>query len=177
VYAEILKNRPLSGEFEEVNFGKSNHSLWVKFTDDEFIEWLGKFDIGWKNGFGIFEEKTNEPVILAGGILYKVDVKRRKLIFSTEENDIQGAIFYEKKDKIIANNDFKISIYSIDGKLEFSTERVSVGGIIFDKIENEIVFGRLNDLPEQWNQFTFDVEKRKFNAKWWVLKDHWPSGT
>ena len=42
--AEILTRPPISGQYEEHCFVVSGNTLWVKFMDDDYMEWVGVFE-------------------------------------------------------------------------------------------------------------------------------------
>lgn len=84
--AKILERSPLSGDFEEYSFIESgNNTLWVKFLDSEYLEWVGVFSQGgWKSNNIILPLPDNDLfLVVAGGQGYFVDPDARKI---TEKN-------------------------------------------------------------------------------------------
>ncbi|WP_434341120.1 hypothetical protein [Motilimonas cestriensis] len=60
--AEILNRAPISGQYEEHNFSVSGNTLWVKFFDSEYLEWVGVFSQSGWSSFNTVVQVPNEKL-------------------------------------------------------------------------------------------------------------------
>jgi hypothetical protein len=155
--AEIVFEKPLSGQFEEILFGSaSGNTLWIRFFDPlELVEWIGKFDCG---GFGGNKvTKTAEPdkfFVCAGGWVYFVDGTKRKLLGEPLREDcILDAIYDPVSGGVLAADWSTVSL------IKAGTEMWSVG-MGTDGIRNLALQGKvLKGLGE----FDYDGSEREFS--------------
>ena len=85
--AEILTQIPKSGDYPEKHFGENfNSQLWVKFVDNDDIEWVGCFPRQYENFDKVETNLTNETAfIIAGGKGFLVDIQKRELCYELDE--------------------------------------------------------------------------------------------
>lgn len=102
--AEILDRPPLSGDFEEHNFSKSGNTLWVKFFDEEYIEWVGVFSQSGWSSYNTVHRVPNEKLFLvvAGGQGYFVDPNKREIVSTTEWDGIDNIIYNKATGFLVA---------------------------------------------------------------------------
>ncbi|MDF7802031.1 hypothetical protein P4C99_21320 [Pontiellaceae bacterium B1224] len=170
--AEILEKQPLSGEFEEHCFCTSGNTLWVKFLDDQYIEWVGIFGCSeWPTFSTIIKlPNKNQFFIVAGGQGYFVDPNTREVIDQTEWDNISGALYNNNTDEIILTDGLRLALLK-ENKIHWVSERISADGIEFINQSNNIISGTLNDLTADWCEFKFDVFRREIKAQWEFYKN------
>jgi len=172
--AEILEKPPTSWFYEEHLFGNSMDLIWVKFLDDNYIEWVGAFDIWWRSPTNMIIQWKNKNlfVIIAWWQGYFVDTNKRKIILKTQKNDITNIIYNEYTKLFVLTNGLSLTVF--DGSNEiWSSERISADGIAFNKQEWPIVKWILDDLSKNGCLFTFNVSTKELKNQW-VLKDNFP---
>lgn len=103
--AAAFEKLPLSGDYDEYDFGESGgERFWVKFTDDEAREWCGKFSFGWKGKEGkVALLPGGKAFVLVGGQGYFIDIGARALLCRTRSltawkisSPFQGAICWPR---------------------------------------------------------------------------------
>lgn len=171
--AEILNRPPLSGDFEEHNFSESGNTLWVKFFDSEYLEWVGVFSRAGLSSFSAVLRVPNEEqfLIVAGGQGYFVDPNKRSIVAKTDWDDIDNVIYNEETGYFVATDGLRLALFN-GPKLYWSGERISADGISFISQDGSIVKGILNDLSDDGCEFTFDAYTCDFSAAW-VLAENW----
>jgi hypothetical protein len=171
--AEILTQPPISGEYEEHNFMVSGNPLWVKFMDDECLEWVGIFEKSeWKSTNSVIELPNQKNyLVIAGGQGYYVNPNSRKIVNKTKWDDIESIIYNEESNSLIATDGLRLAIFK-GNEMVWSSDRISVDGINFKDQNGSLVRGALNDLTSEWCDFTFNVETRELNADW-IFNENW----
>lgn len=175
--AEILKSPPISGEYEEHNFSEGNDCLWVKFLDENSIEWVGIFD----NNYGtslktvIPVSKSSSVLVIVNGQGYTVDINERIIIKKTEWQDVESIIYNEETSLYLASN--SLGLMLLDGdKCIWTSERISFDGITFTNQAGHTVDGYLNDLSENGCKYSFNMITRELTTKF-VFKDSFEDST
>jgi hypothetical protein len=176
--AEIVFEKPLSGEFEEVLFGSDRgNTLWIKFSDlGGLNEWIGKFGVG---GLGAGRvTKVEEPdrfLISAGGFAYLVDATDRKLISQFCDQDACDIAYDFKRKMLIVADYTKLSWIEFGQQVSFS-RKISVDGIYDLKVEGNILTGlAIADYGGDEKRFKFDLDTLKILGRenvstkkpWW----------
>src|SRR5271155_4112150 len=118
--AEIVYEKPFSGDFVEVPFGSGlGNTLWVKFSDlNGLNEWIGKFEDG--NHSGRRVAKIAEPdkfFVSAGGFAYFVDATHRKLLPSYQKNNVLDIVYDSPKDLLIVGSHNSLNWIDADDKV------------------------------------------------------------
>jgi hypothetical protein len=145
--AEIIRERPASA-IPEVAFDAYGNCLWVLFEDDEYRQWCGIFGAGDLQYEGKLQKLSSiDFMVLVAGRLYRVDANCRKLIFASDERMLTDAVYDSKRDLIIACDWTNLLCYDSHG-LKWQSNRVSLDGISLDRIDEDCVYGTVNDLSD-----------------------------
>lgn len=164
--AELLHGPPISGKYEEHNFAESGDTIWVKFFDEEWLEWCGVFSPGWCSGSSVHKVPGKaEFLVLAGGQGYFVDPNKRKIISKTETDNIVAVIYITESEVFVVSDGLCVGILYGD-KIEWRTNRISVDGIKFTRSQGVTVEGILNDLTEEGGPFKLNVVTGEIEAPW-----------
>ena len=173
VRAELVFEKPLSGEFEEVLFGSGlGNTLWVRFSDKHEIgQWIGKFDCGAHGGNKV--AKCAEPdkfFVCAGGWFYFVDATSRKLLEEPcHDQNFHDAVFEPASGGVLVADWSTISL--IKGKTKVWSVAIGSDGIRNLKLEDDTLRGVGEfDYNGTEREFTINVGTRK-------LKVGRPTGT
>ena len=168
--AKILTRPPLSGDFEEHNFSTSGNTVWVKFFDEKYLEWVGVFSQSGWSSYNVVLRVPNETLFLvvAGGQGYFVDPNSRKIVSVTEWDNI---IYNEESGFLVVSDGLRIALFQ-GPKLHWSGDRVSVDGIEFTGQSGPVVKGILNDLTDDGCEFSFNASTCEFKAEW-IFSEHW----
>lgn len=171
--AEILEYPPQSGEYEEHIFSTSGNTLWVKFFDEDYIEWVGVFSLSEWSSFNAVLRIPNEKLFLvvAGGQGYFVDPIKREIVSTTNWDGIENIIFNEDTGLLVATDGLRLALFK-GPQLQWSGERVSADGISFTGQSGPVVSGVLNDLTSEGCKFTFNANTFEFKASW-VFAENW----
>lgn len=171
--AVILDQPPLSGDFEEHDFSKLGNTLWVKFFDEEYLEWVGVFSKSEWSSFNTVIRVPGEKLFLvvAGGQGYFVDPNARKIASATEWDGIDNIIYNEETGLLVVTDGLCLALFC-GPNLVWSGERVSADGISFTGQSGPIVKGVLNDLTDEGCEFTFNANTYEFKAEW-VFAENW----
>lgn len=171
--AEILNRPPISGKYEEHNFSVSGNTLWVKFFDSEYLEWVGVFSQSGWSSFNTVVRVPNEELFLvvAGGQGYFVDPNKRSIVSQTEWEGISNIIFNEATGVFVATDGLCLGLFKGASSI-WHSERISADGISFTGQEGYLVNGVLNDLTTEGCEFTFNINTHEIEAKW-VFSENW----
>lgn len=160
--AILLKNRPPSGELDELWFDAQGETISVKFEDQDYLEYCGIFGGGFGNRSDLaWFDKFAFVISIGQG--YIIDIAERKLIHKTKRDDlvaVQGANF---KDYFVAHCNMELYVYGTD--LIWTSGRVSLDGIEFDEITNGVVKGRVRDFSD-WAEFELDLDTFQYKCDW-----------
>ena len=166
--AKILSRPPLSGDFEEHSFVESgNNTLWVKFLDSEYLEWVGVFSQGeWKSTNLVAPLKDeNLFLVVAGGQGYFVDANARKISAKTDWDMIEAIAYNEETDSFVATDGLCLAV--IEGTtMVWSGNRVSADGISIERQEGSVVYGKVNDLTDKGSEYSFNIKTKEFLCGW-----------
>jgi hypothetical protein len=164
--AELLLRPPISGQYEEHNFAVSGNTVWVKFFDEEWVEWCGVFSLGWCSGSSVCRvPEKKEFLVLAGGQGYFIDPNKRIINSKTKSNNIESVIYNNAIGWFVASDGLSVGILRGE-KIHWLTDRISLDGITFTKSEGVVVEGVLNDLSDDGGPFKLNVETGKIDAPW-----------
>ena len=162
--AEIIEERPLSGEFDEVLFGSDKgDTLWVKFSDQNGInEWVGKFGV---RGFGTARViKFEEPdlfIVALRSSAYLVDATNRKLINEYQNDNALDITYDDKRKTLLVADHTDLHWVEFGGKRLFN-RKISVHGIRELMIEGNILSGLgYANYDGEEKRFTFDLDQLK----------------
>ena len=145
--AEIIRERPASA-IPEVAFDAYGNCLWVLFEDDDYRQWCGIFGAGNHNYEGKLQKLRNDDfLVLVAGRLYRFTANDRKLCVASEERLLTDAVYDHKRDLVIACDWTKLFCYDSQG-LKWQSKRVSFDGITLDRIDDDCVYGMVNDLSD-----------------------------
>lgn len=165
--AEVVFEKPLSGEYEELLFGSAlGNTLWVLFSDQHGIgQWIGKFDCGAYSGNKV--TKYAEPdrfFVCAGGWFYFVDATNRKLLEEPHRDDcIHDAIFDPISGGVLVADWSTISL--IKSKSKVWSVAVGTDGIRNLKLEGDILHGIGEfDYNGSEQEFTLKVSTRELKV-------------
>jgi len=94
--AEILNQTPTSGDFPEIHFGQTfNSRLWIKFTDNNFQEWVGCFPRPYQTFDKVLTDTANETAfIVAGGQGYLIDISTRELLHEMDDIPVIESVIH-----------------------------------------------------------------------------------
>jgi hypothetical protein len=165
----ILQTRPDSGTYDEFEFSNSNELLWVKFVEDSFETWIGKFKLGMKiNKCKIVTiENTSYVIILSGGIIDVFDFDRKVILNSSKIDHYEDIHYMPVLDVLVATDGLRLFIMNpITLMSNWTSKRISWDGVSFDRYEERLIFGILNDLSPDGTEFEFDVTNRYLKAKY-----------
>lgn len=162
--AEIVFEKPLSGEFEEVLFGSdSGNTLWIKFSDaDGLNEWIGKFGVGgWGSGRITKVQEPDRFLISAGGFAYLVDATDRKLVSQFCDREARDMAYDFKRKMLIVADYTKLNWIELGKKVSFS-RTIAVDGIFDLKVEGNILTGlAIANYGDDQKKFQFDLDTLK----------------
>ncbi|MDD6796198.1 MAG: hypothetical protein PUE01_12455 [Clostridiaceae bacterium] len=159
IKAEVI-SQPLSGAYDEVIFDysssfKSSYWGWIKFTNDDYTEWIGEFR-GQAIGVEI-SEKFNNVLILTSDCLYMLDRKTHKVIEMKDDLDF-NQITLSTKDEYILGSSYDIGI--IKDSLERIKYIESLSGLCcikFEKWQDDKLLFSCEDYGEgDFLNLTFD---------------------
>ncbi|MBL7665167.1 MAG: hypothetical protein JNM93_08540 [Bacteriovoracaceae bacterium] len=167
--ASLLNTIPVSGSFTEVNFGTSedNNLVWILFEDELSEPWIGKFSSG-RSGKSKVECVLDELFfVIANGQGYFIDAKLRKVLTKSKDDTLYSFVVVKPNNQIIATDGLCLIALSKDGT-DWSTERFSLDGVIFDTVTSDEILGRyffLDDNEKDWPKFKFSIQKRNFELE------------
>jgi hypothetical protein len=131
MFAEFIE-KPISGRWPEKHFGETtDYATWVKFTGDNFVEWVGSFNPfgGTLSALLVFED-AGKVFVITSGTGYLIDVNIRMQITSHVIRGIHTAVKDERRQGIIFSNDSCIRRLDIQGNISILSDKY-----IFDEIE------------------------------------------
>lgn len=166
--AKILNRPPLSGDYEERSFVESgNNTLWVKFLDSEYLEWVGMFSQSeWKStNLVIPLEDKKLFLVVAGGQGYFVDPDAREISAKTDWDMIEEIVYNPETNSLVATDGLCLAV--IEGtSMVWSGNRVSADGISIEKQEGSVVSGKVNDLTDKGCEYSFNIKTKEYICSW-----------
>jgi len=160
--AELVKERPISGEYEELVFDASGDSTCVKFEDSEYIEYLGIFGIGIGNNT-IVAQNNDRAFIISKGQGYVFDINERKVIHKSEEDNLLEVVSPNYNQYFVAYDSFSLFVFK--DNLVFENKRITSDGIKIISMENAIIKGQVCDFID-WVDFSLDLSTMDYNCEW-----------
>jgi len=161
--AEILTQIPVSGDFQEIHFGKTFKSqLWIKFIDNNFQEWVGCFARSYQTWDKVLTDEANETAfIVAGGQCYLIDISTKELLHHLNEDSVIESVIQTTNPKR-----FLVSIcnciYIFDNKklIKHYKPPFIVDGIYFTAQKEQKAIGHLYSYENEKDffiGFSFDL--------------------
>lgn len=170
---EIIR-RPTSGEYEELCFNDTGSVLWVKFTTDDYLEWVAAFGLG-ENGITKVVEQGCFSLIVAQGQGYLVNRNSKQLILKEKEHpSIKSALATIDPDYIIYSTDVEIKVLK-EGIIIKEIAPEWVDGIEILKQEGKELKGQIFEISpnEFWNGMTLNLETFDLTIDLDVKIDYW----
>lgn len=162
--AEIVYEKPLSGEFDEVLFGSdSGNTLWVRFSDKHgIIEWIGKFGCGCYSAASVTKAIVPDKfLVCAGGFAYLVNATTRELVSRYCEPSVQDAVYDSQRNVLVVANYNQLQLIEA-GKKAWASERIGVDVMRSLKIEGRILSGlAVVNYEDEESIFKFDLDELK----------------
>ena len=167
VMPEEFREIPLSGSYEEHDFGYRDQRCWLKFTDSQHIEWCGKFAPGAKAGSRkvLWFPNTREFLVLVDGQGYVVDSEQREVRAKTKSDMLEDAIMIPGQGLVAVTDGLTIGLVGRTGDI-WESKRLTFDGIAFNDASDDHVTGKLWDLTDDWCDFIFHVDERRIEAEW-----------
>ncbi|WP_207431451.1 hypothetical protein [Sabulibacter ruber] len=145
--AEILASTPPSGYYAERHFGEAFVSpLWVKFTDNDYEEWVGCFSRQNEPLDAVLTDTVNETsLVVAGGKGVLVDVHTKEVVSELENVPLITSAIHTIHPEyfLIGTSD---CIYSIDSGRNIKSIKPDfwVDGIYFTEQKGDCAIGHLS---------------------------------
>ncbi len=164
---EEFREVPTSGTYDERDFGEGDLRCWIKFTDSQYVEWCGKFQPGAKPGHRriLWLPRSRDFFILADGRGYIVNADSRQLLAKTQSDMLDDAVVIPVRGVVAVTDGLTVGLFGRAGDI-WESERISYDGISFDRVCDDRVIGKLNDLTDDWRDFSFHVGERRIEATW-----------
>ena len=163
--AEIVYEKPASGDFTEISFGSDRgNTLWIRFADrDGLHEWIGKFGCGYSSSL-MRVSPAGQPdhfIIVAGGFAYVVDATRRQLLNHCARERIRD-ITYDPETRHFIAADTHLRIIE-DGREIWTSPRLALDRIENLRLQGRILTGQSAAIPgyEKSKPFALDLNTRE----------------
>jgi hypothetical protein len=161
--AEILNQTPTSGDYSEKHFGHTfNFQLWVKFTDNNFQEWVGCFSRPNQTFDKVLTDNANETAfIVAGGQGYLIDISTRELLHEMEDiHVLESLIHTTNPEYFLVGACYCIYIFDNRKLIKRYDPNFTVDGIYFTEQRDQKAIGHLSSYEYQQDLnvgFEFDL--------------------
>jgi hypothetical protein len=157
--AEIIRERPALA-IPEIVFDAYGNCLWVLFEDDDYRQWCDIFGAGDLQYEGkVTSLRDDEFMVLVAGRIYRVAAHRRVLMFASQERMLTDSVYDPKRDLIVGCDG--THLYCYDGKgLRWRSNRMSRFKISLDRLDEDCLYGTVNDLSDQVRSFTLWLDAR-----------------
>jgi hypothetical protein len=169
--AEILPYKPLPGKFQEKHYGSVfNSQFRVKFTDNNFKEWVGCFPKPYLALDKVLTNSTNETAfVVAGGQGYFIDISNRELIQEIENIPIlESLIHTNSPEYFLVSACYCIYIFDSKKLIQRYKPDFTVDGIYFTGQKGQKVFGHINSCENPLDLnigFEFDLKTKEISIK------------
>ena len=166
--AEILKTIPCSGEFPEKHFGTHfNSRLWVKFTDNDFQDWVGCFSKPYQIFDTVLTDFKNETAfVVAGGKGYLVDITNRELIYEIAEiPTIESAISTTNPDYFLVGACYTLYVMNKQGLVKTIDPDFITDGIYLIEQNKNVAVGHLFSGMYSDTNIGFELDLQTFELK------------
>lgn len=162
--AEIIHEKPPSGEYKEVLFGSdAGNTLWIKFADRNGIEeWVGKFGVGASTSMRVTRViGPDRFLVVAGGFAYLINATTRTLLNHYFAPYVLDIAYDPLRDEFIAG-DVYLRVIRNDEQI-WRSERIALDGINNMTIDGRILHGvAVTGFRGEEEAFEFDLDQRIF---------------
>lgn len=160
---KVLTCLPLSGEYEEYEYGSGGDLTAIKIMDENYLEYCAKFSVGINSKTKV-QQLGSVLFVIAGGKGYLFDLSKKCLI-----EDIQIANFTDVavslgKNYFIACNNTDLFVFDSAG-LVWSSDRISSDGININSVGDSSVVGQVYDFMN-WVDFRLDFDEFVYHCDW-----------
>jgi hypothetical protein len=161
--AEILNNTPLSGEFPERHFGENyNSGLWIRFTDNNYEDWVGCFSRPYQTFDKVLTNSTNETAfVVAGEQGYLIDISSKELLHAMENIHVLESVIHTiNPEYFLIGASYCIYIFDSKGLVKRYEPEFTVDGIYFTEQIGQKAIGHLYSYQFQTDLnvgFEFDL--------------------
>jgi len=167
--AEILNFTPISGDFTEKHFGEVfNIPLWVKFTDNNFEDWLGCFP-QLDQGFAkVLINSTNETaLVVSGGECYLIDISEKNLLYKTKDSPlIESVIYTTNPDYFLVGASYCIYVFDCKTLVKCFQPEFGTDGIYFTGQDGEMAIGHLYAYNIELEHYVgFELDLKTFEVE------------
>jgi hypothetical protein len=160
---EILTCLPISGKYEEYEYGSGGELVPIKILDNDYLEYCVKFSAG--IGPLSKAERIGEiAFVVAKGKGYLFDLSKRCLIEDIHIGNFSNVIAYPGKGYFVACTNTNLYVFDTSG-LVWLSERVSSDGIEISNIVDRVVCGRVFNF-EKWVEFKLDLSTFEYQCEW-----------
>jgi len=172
--AEIIYEKPASGEFTELLFGSDRgNTLWVRFADRDGVqEWVGKFGCGIRTVMRV--TKTAAPgvyIIVAGGFAYVLDATTRQLLNHYCDSSAEDIVYDTVTNQFIAA-DTHLQIIE-NGREIWRSRRIALDGVYGMSIEGRILAGNaVTGYEGEAEPFAMNLDTREFIKASTIFSDY-----
>ena len=162
--AKILPTPPLSGTYPEQQFDVCGNSTWVKFTDNDYTEWCGIFGGGGTNSsYVCIQPESGLAFVISAGQGFLIDIASRRLLYKPDNEFLLEALFIPGTNRIVACDWTNIYVISDHG-IDWDSGRISFDGINFANLSGNTLTGSVNDLSEDWPEFSLNLETLEYSC-------------
>ena len=167
MFAEFIY-RPTSGQYPEKHFGAiSPNCLWVKFTDEDYIDWVGSFLQGW-DGYGTFIinlDKQGKVFVVAGGQSFLIDISTRLLLNKQEISDTKSAILNDDQTTIYFSGGYDLQFLDLDGNVSVLFDHYYFDDIKLIEIKDNKLYAKYWHYQSDTEPFNFEINLQTKEVK------------
>jgi hypothetical protein len=186
---ELLRTIPISGSIREQQFmASAGANAWVKFTNDDGVEWVGVFGSGESSRFytaiPFADDRGRSALIVAGGQGYVVDTASAQLLRRTPWQYSKAAIGVPERECVLVADDTTMwAVSRHDDRPIWKREpawydfgetdqlnRVALDGIVFDVATSHDVRGKVWQ-GDGWYAFRVHMPTLEFVTESFVTSE------
>lgn len=161
---EILNGLPPYGPmwFPIGNPKLTTEGFVVRFYRDDGSSWVGNFDLG--HGSLDFVEKLsfdNLLLVISQGAAYLINPNYEKEVKSLGFDF--NKIITDESNRVILVGSTDITIIELTGDL-WTSDSISYDGIEVERVENDIIHGKVFSMEDTEIDFTLNLNSKKLNG-------------
>ena len=160
MFAEFI-DRPISGQFPEKHFGRfTPYSSWVKFTDNDYREWVGSFTRGWEGHATLIInfEIDDKALVAAGGQGYLIDIAERQQLNTDELSEIKSAIADPEGQRVIFSSGYGLQTVDLNGLRFTLFDKYYFDDIELTEIRNNKLYARYWYYQRDNEPYRFEID-------------------
>ena len=135
------------------------NSIWIKFTDKDYQEWVGSFERGW-DGYGTFIinlDQQEKVFVVLGGKGFLIDITKRAQLNINEIADIKTAPPNYKQTIVYFSGGYNLQFIDLTGNVSVLFDNYFFDDIELIEIKDDKLYAKYGHYQRDTEPFRFEI--------------------